>query len=130
VEANQQALSQRPVAYFLTALELTRTVETRLGDVPIYRDPALGKAPKNPDKLSRKEKFTTVAAYLGPTLEKAPSVKPISAGFFAGALDYGKLNIFQKLFVKIVIRAEAGDFRNWEVIREWATSLRPALWGE
>jgi menaquinone-dependent protoporphyrinogen IX oxidase len=73
--------------------------------------------------LSFTEKLDTVASYLGPVLRKAPLVKPISVGFFAGKLDYNKLNIFQKLFVKFIFRAEVGDFRNWEAIRRWTMSL-------
>jgi len=120
---HQQALSRIPVAYFLTALELVKTGETTLQGVPIYQDPTLAKPPKNESKLSFKEKQATVAAYLGPALKKAPLVKPVSAGFFAGKLDYSKLNIFQKLFVKIIMRGKAGDYRNWEAIRDWAASL-------
>ena len=127
IETHQQALSQKRVAYFLTALSLTKSSEPKLGAVSIYQDPALAKAPNNPNRLSRKEKFTTVAAYLEPVLEKAPQVTPVSAGFFAGKLDYGRLSIFQKLFVKIIFRAQAGDYRNWDAICDWAERLHSEL---
>jgi menaquinone-dependent protoporphyrinogen oxidase len=120
---HQQVLSRMPVACFLTALRLTKTSETSLDKVSVYLDPALAKAPKDENKLSFMEKYDTVASYLGPVLRKAPLVKPVSVGFFAGKLDYSKLNIFHRLFVKLFIRAEAGDFRNWEAIRQWAASL-------
>lgn len=120
---HQQVLSKMPVACFLTALRLTKTGETSLGTVSVYLDPALAKAPKDENKLSFMEKYDTIASYLGPVLRKAPLVKLVNVGFFAGKLDYSKLSIFQKLFVKLLIRAEAGDFRNWEAIRQWAASL-------
>jgi menaquinone-dependent protoporphyrinogen IX oxidase len=120
---HQQVLSRMPVAFFLTALRLTKTSETSLGTVLVYLDPALAKAPKDENKLSFMEKHATVASYLDPALRKAPLIKPVSVGFFAGKLDYSKLNIFHRLFVKLFIRAEAGDFRNWEAIRQWAASL-------
>ena len=120
---HQQVLSRMLVACFLTALHLTKTSETSLGTVSVYWDQALAKAPKDENKLSFTEKQTTVASYLGPVLRKVPLVKPVSVGFFAGKLDYSKLNIFHRLFVKLFIRAEAGDFRNWESIRQWAASL-------
>jgi menaquinone-dependent protoporphyrinogen oxidase len=120
---HQQVMSQKPVACFLTALRLTKTGETSMGTASIYLDPALAKAPKNKNKLSFAEKMDTVASYLNPVLKKAPLVKPVNFGFFAGKLDYSKLNIFQRLFVKLFIRAKAGDFRNWEAIRQWAGSL-------
>jgi menaquinone-dependent protoporphyrinogen oxidase len=120
---HQQVLSQRSVACFLTALRLTKTSETSMGTTSIYLDPALAKAPKDENNLSFKEKLDTVASYLSPVMKKALLVKPVSVGFFAGKLDYSKLKFFQRLFVKLFIRAEAGDFRNWEAIRQWAASL-------
>ncbi len=127
VAQHQQALGQVPVAYFFTALNLTQTAATSLDGIAIYQDPDLAQAPKNENKLSFKEKHSTPARFLEAPLEKAPLVRPISAGFFAGVLDYGKLNLLHKLFVKLIIRASVGDFRNWDTIREWAASLRPAL---
>jgi menaquinone-dependent protoporphyrinogen IX oxidase len=54
---------------------------------------------------------------------KAPLVKPISVAFFAGKLDYDRLDLFGRLFVRIIIGAKAGDRRNWKAIRTWAASL-------
>jgi menaquinone-dependent protoporphyrinogen oxidase len=127
VETHQRDLSQKPVAYFLTALSLTTSPETDLDTVPVYLDPSLAKPPKNGKKLSRTERFTTVASYLEPALTKAPQIKLISAGFFAGKLDYGRLNLFQKLFVRFVIRGEEGDFRDWDTIRTWADEVHQVL---
>ncbi len=120
---HQQSLRLMPVAYFLTALRLTKTNEPSPRGLSVYLDPALVKTPKDEKQLSFKEKLDTVVSYLSPVLKKAPLVKPISVGFFAGKLDYSKLNFFQKLFVKLFMRAEAGDFRNWEAIRQWAVNL-------
>ncbi|MFC1919938.1 flavodoxin domain-containing protein [Chloroflexota bacterium] len=121
---HEQGLSRVPVAYFLTALHLTKTTETSFGTALLFQDLNLAKAPMDEKKLSFREKQHTVASYLGPALKKAPLVKPIGAGFFGGKLDYSKLSFLQKLFVRLIIRAEAGDFRNWEAIREWAESLK------
>ena len=126
---HQKDLSQVPVAYFLTAMRLTKTSDADLGTVSIYQDPALAKAPGNERKLSFKERYATVRSYLEPAVKRAPLVKPVSAGFFAGKLDYTKLNVFQMLFVMLIIGAQPGDSRNWEAIRDWASSLRPALLG-
>jgi menaquinone-dependent protoporphyrinogen IX oxidase len=129
LQKHQRDLSQVPVAYFCTAMRLTKTAETNHGTVSVYQDPALARAPANESNLSFKEKHATVTSYLGPALKKVPLVRPISAGFFAGKLDYGTLNLFQMLFVMLIIGAQPGDLRNWEAIRDWASSLRPALLG-
>jgi menaquinone-dependent protoporphyrinogen oxidase len=127
VERHQAALSQVPVAYFFTALNLTKPSQESINGVPITYDTSLAKAPQNPDKLSFRERHGAPSSYLVPVLEKAPQVKPVSAGFFGGKLDYSQLSIPSWLFVKIIIRGVEGDFRNWEAIRAWAASLRSAL---
>ena len=45
-------------------------------------------------------------------------------------LDAARLDFLSRLFVQVVIGARSGDYRNWEAIRAWAASLRPALIGE
>jgi menaquinone-dependent protoporphyrinogen oxidase len=127
VKKHQQALSRVPVAYFLTAMSLTRTGETSVDGVPIYVDAMLAKEPKNAAHLDFKERYATVTNYLRPVLKAAPSVKPVSVGFFGGKLELYRLNLWQKLFVLLIIQAQPGDFRHWPVIREWAAGLRPAL---
>ena len=127
VKKYQPALSRVPVAYFLTAMSLTRTGETSVDGVPIYVDAMLAKEPKNAARLSFQERYATVTNYLRPALKAAPSVKPVSVGFFGGKLELYRLNLLQKLFVLLVIQAQPGDFRHWPVIREWAAGLRPTL---
>jgi len=130
IKKHRQALSQVRVAYFFTAMNLTQTNEQSVSTISIYVDPALAKPPKNPKRLSLKERYATVTNYLRPTLNVAPSVKPVSVGFFGGKLELYRLPLLQMLFVLLVIQAQPGDFRNWPVIREWATKLRPELLGD
>ncbi len=127
VKEHQQALSRVPVAYFLTAMSLTQTGETSVDGAPIYVDAKLAKAPKDAARLSFRERYATATNYLRPVLNAAPSVKPVSAGFFGGKLELYRLNLWQKLFVLLIIQAQPGDFRHWPVIREWAAGLRPTL---
>ncbi len=127
VKKHQQALSRVPVAYFLTAMSLTRTGETSVDGVPLYVDAMLAKAPQNAARLSFKERYATVTTDLRPVFKAAPSVKPVSAGFFGGKLELYRLNLWQKLFVLLVIQTQPGDFRHWPVIREWAAGLRTTL---
>lgn len=58
-------------------------------------------------------------------------VKPVSQGFFAGALDISKISslgdrIKFRLSVAMGVWKE-GDQRDWNAIRAWASSLRPLL---
>ena len=45
VKKHRGALSQMPVAYFFTAINLTKTTEPSLDTVPIYQDPRAAKPP-------------------------------------------------------------------------------------
>ena len=105
VRKQQLALSRVPVAYFLMAMSLTKTPAPALKATSIFVDPTLAKAPIDESKLSFRENYATVAGYLKPVLTKAPQVKPVSVGFFAGKLDYMKLRLLQRLFVMFIITA-------------------------
>jgi len=127
LKQHQQALSQVPVAYFFTAMSLTRTGDTHLNGVPIQIDPSLPKDAKNPTRLSFRERYATVEGYLGPVLQSAPLVKPVSVGFFGGKLDYSRLKLLQMLFVMLIVQAQPGDRRNWSAIRAWAAGLQSSF---
>ncbi len=127
VARHAAALSQVPVALFITCVELTDTGAEQISGVPVYHDPNLGEPPKTPGRLSFKEKMTSVEGYVNPILQAAPGVKPVGVGIFAGKVDYAVLGLLSKLFVRIVIRAKAGDFRNWESIRSWAAEVGAKL---
>lgn len=48
--------------------------------------------------------------------------EPIAVGLFAGKMDYSKLSfIWRRLFSSVKKKElEEGDFRNWELITDWA----------
>lgn len=119
----QDRLSRIPVAYFMTALELTSGNGQDFGEIEIYQDPDLISVPRKEGKLSLKEKRTTLGTYLGPVLKKSPRVRPTHVALFNGKLDYSKLKLPQMLFVMLIIRAQAGDFRDWDRIRDWTENL-------
>lgn len=124
---HQKALSQVPVAYFFTAISLTRTWDTHLDGVPIYLDPGLGKCPQKSKRSSFRERYATVEHYLGPVLKQTPQIRPVSAAFFAGKVDYSRLKLPQMLFARFIVGAQPGDRRNWEAIREWAACLHTSF---
>ena len=58
LKKHKQALSGIPVAYFFTAMSLTRTRETHLDGVPVYIDSNLGKCPQKSARTSFRERTT------------------------------------------------------------------------
>lgn len=127
IKKHQQALSRLPVAYFYTAKNLTDTGQTSVAGIPLALDPSLAKPPKNPSRLSLKERYAKVENYLRPALRAAPAVKPVSAAFLAGRLDLYRLKWWQALFVLVVIQAQPGGAHNLPYIREWAAGLKQVL---
>jgi menaquinone-dependent protoporphyrinogen oxidase len=67
----------------------------------------------------------TAGAYLDPVREL---VKPGSEGLFAGTYDPQKLDFVSRQIMKM-IKAPPGDFRRWDEVESWATSLVPLLGG-
>ncbi len=58
-------------------------------------------------------------------------VRPVSEGYFAGALDFSKVPFsLDKLSMQLVVLIgmwKLGDHRDWNAIRSWSESLRPLL---
>jgi menaquinone-dependent protoporphyrinogen oxidase len=129
VKARRDALAAVPVAYFLTAASLTEDGLDTVDGVPVFKDPWLAKKPTDPAKLSYRQRYALPSHYLGDVLKETAPVRPRRAGFFAGALDLTTMNIFEKLFVMLVIGATPGDGRHWDAVRGWARGLPAALFG-
>ncbi len=113
-------LAALPVAYCVTCYELTDIGADTVQSVPVTIDPQFRTQRKDPSKLSFKEKQTTAVSYVQGPLKKAPGVKPVGIGIFKGAVDFSKLSLFPMLFVRLLIRAKQGDYRNWDAITAWA----------
>lgn len=60
---------------------------------------------------------------LQPTADR---IHPRVVAVFHGNLDAKKLNFIEKQLIAIV-RAEYGDFRDWEAITAWAGTVADAL---
>jgi len=58
--------------------------------------------------------------------EIADRIKPRDIAVFHGAVDPDKLNFFEKRILKNV-KSPTGDFRDWEAITSWATSIAEEL---
>jgi len=127
VAKHRTGLAELPLAFFITAASLTDCGETDVQGVPIVKDPWLAKAPRNAAKLRSKERYARPGHYLAGVLKKGSPARPRAVAFFAGSLDLTSLNIFEKLFVLLVVGATPGDGRNWKAIREWGAGLGEVL---
>ena len=53
-------------------------------------------------------------------------LKPQDHQVFAGALDKSRLNLAERTMMRVV-RADYGDFRDWEGVRAWARTIAAAM---
>ena len=120
-------LQGRPLAVFVLAMSLTQGGETSVDGVPVVVDPKLPKAPVKPGKLSFRERYASLSNYLQPILKAARPARPVSIGGFGGRMEYGRLMWWAVLFAMLIIKAPAGEKRNWEAIREWARGLAEVM---
>jgi len=116
-------LKRIPLAIFALAMSLTSTGDTNVDRVPVYVDQDLSKPPIDPGHLTLRERYANLTHYSSSILKAAGFARPISLAIFGGRLDYFRLKLLAKLFVMLVIQAQPGDRRNWQVIRSWASSL-------
>jgi menaquinone-dependent protoporphyrinogen oxidase len=115
-----------PLAVFVLAISLTETAEQPDG-AAVTVDDRLPKPPARPGRLSLRERHTRLAGYLRPIFAAAGPAAPRSVGVFGGRLEYGRLKWWAVLFVMGIIKAPAGDRRNWPAIRAWAAELPAAM---
>ena len=123
LEQHRKELAGRPLAIFVMALSLTWSGEQQVSGTPVCVDPRLGNPPRVPGKPSLKESHCLVERYAAPIIKAAAPARPVSIGFYGGKLDYRRLSLFPKLFVKLVIGAQEGDRRDRQLIKGWAAGL-------
>lgn len=102
IQTHQDALSRKPFAAFMVCITLS---------------------------MPNGEKYREgLADWLKPVREL---VRPVSEGYFAGALDFSKLPITPNILLMRVAVAlgvfPLGDHRNWNAIRAWAGNLTAKL---
>jgi menaquinone-dependent protoporphyrinogen oxidase len=123
LKKQRRAWQRIPLALFITAVSLTETGETGVDGVPVYIDEKLPKPPAQPNRLGVRERYARPVNYVRPLLKVVRPARPVSVGLFGGRLEYGRVPWWAVLFVMVIIRAPAGDRRNWEAIRTWAAGL-------
>jgi menaquinone-dependent protoporphyrinogen oxidase len=127
LKKHRSAFQRVPLAIFVMALSLTQTGEKRVEGVPIYLDENLPKPPEKVGRLNFRERYARLSNYVRPILMAIRPVKPVAIGVFGGRLDYGRLRWWAVLFAMVIVRAPAGDRRNWLAIRSWAAGLPAAF---
>ncbi len=127
LKKHRDAFQRIPLAVFVLAMSLTQTGETNVGGMPVTVDEKLPKPPEKEGSLNFRERYARLSHYLQPVLQATRPAKPASIGVFGGRLEYGRLKWWAVLFAMLVIRAPAGERRNWPAIRSWAAGIPAAF---
>ena len=127
LKKHREEFKRIPLAVFVLAMSLTQTGETSVGGVTVYMDENLPKPPQKMGSLTFRERYARLSNYLRPILSATRPAKPVSIGVFGGRLEYGRLKWWAVLFAMLIIRAPAGERRNWPIIRSWAEALPAAF---
>jgi menaquinone-dependent protoporphyrinogen oxidase len=127
LKKHRNAFRRIPLAIFITAMSLTATGDTSVSGVPIYVDEKLPKPPEKEGSLNFRERYARLSNYIQPILKATRPVTPASIGIFGGRLEYGRLKWWAVLFAMLIVRAPAGERRNWPAIRSWAAGLPSAF---
>lgn len=96
LEKNRQALSAKPVAFFIVCTTVKDPTDENIKKAAAFSDKA-----------------------------KA-IVSPVDVGMFAGTIDISKMGTLDRILTKMV-KAPAGDFRDWNAIKTWSKKIRPLL---
>jgi menaquinone-dependent protoporphyrinogen oxidase len=127
LKKHRAAFQRIRLAVFVMAMSLTKTGETSVAGVPVYLDDKLPKPPEKEGSLNFRERYARLSNYLKPILQATRPATPVSIGVFGGRLDYGRLKWWAVLFAMLIVRAPAGERRNWPAIRTWAAGLPKAF---
>jgi menaquinone-dependent protoporphyrinogen oxidase len=90
-----------------------------LGDVPVAFFTACLTMAQDPSKID------AVRAYTDPLIAET-GVQPVSVGAFAGMNEPRRFSFVERTIMKLM-KAPAGDFRDWDAIDAWTAQTAAAL---
>jgi menaquinone-dependent protoporphyrinogen IX oxidase len=126
IKTNRSLLTKKRVALFCTGIHLTVSEGSKTGSGVVI-DKRVVKPQTHPDRLTFKERYTTIEHYLLAIYKALGPIKPESLGFFGGKIDYRNLKFPQVAFLMLFIGAKPGDLRDRELIQNWARGLKSEM---
>lgn len=122
----QAQLEKRKTAFFVAGMGLIKTTECDQSPIPLFLDANFVRQPSRPGRLSALEKQMTLPNYMKDTLPLLAKIHPVSVGFFGGKLDMQTLSSVERMILRaicLLTGAKPGDYRNWDLIREWTGQI-------
>jgi menaquinone-dependent protoporphyrinogen IX oxidase len=125
-----ELLSKKVILYF-SSLYIINLKEEKQPAVTLYIDPTLKMKTIYKKDATAMDKAHSIGCYNKAILKQTAGIIPFAIAFFNGRLDLQKLNLFLRLFMKIVIsltkKQKVGEFLNPESIKKGAAVFEGKL---
>lgn len=103
------------------AVQFLKTYEKALADRPVWLFSSGPTGEGNPLELVE---GLRLPATLQPVVDR---IRPHDIAVFHGYINPEKVNFIEKWAVKSLVKKPFGDFRDWDAITSWATSIANTL---
>ena len=127
IKKNKDPLKGKQIFLFITLLYITRVSNKSAFEIPCYIDPSLNIRAIEKNDASSMDLSHSLDYYHNKMDSQIQVVHPQGIAFFNGRLIIKKLPLFERLFMKLVIRLttkeKEGDFINPDAVREWAGNI-------
>jgi menaquinone-dependent protoporphyrinogen oxidase len=124
-------LSSKKIILYFSSLYIINLKEEKQAEVTLYIDPTLNMQTISRKNASSMDKTHSLGCYYKTILKQTSGIIPDSVAYFNGRLDLQQLNLFLRLFMKIVIslttKERVGEFLNRESVKKGAAVFSKRL---
>ncbi|MGA2781319.1 MAG: flavodoxin domain-containing protein [Smithella sp.] len=131
IKKYRNELSLKKVIYYFSSLYIINIKEEEQSATTLYIDPSLNIQTISKRDATPMDKTHSIGYYYQAILKHTAGITPLAIAFFNGRLDLQKLNIFERLFMKIVTsvttKERIGEFLTPGSVRQGAAIFRSNL---
>jgi menaquinone-dependent protoporphyrinogen IX oxidase len=131
IKKYRNELSSKKVIYYFSSLYIINLKEEEQPTITLYIDPTLSIQKISKRDATPMDKTHSIGYYYRAILKRTAGITPLAIAFFNGRLDLQKLNIIERLFMKIVTsvttKERIGEFLNPDSVRRGAAIFRNSL---
>ncbi len=131
IKKYRNELSSKKVIYYFSSLYIINLQEEEQPAITLYIDPTLNIQTISKRDATPMDKTHSIGYYFQVILKHTAGITPLAIAFFNGRLDLQKLNILERLFMKIVTsvttKERIGEFLNPDSVKKGAAIFRSNL---
>ncbi len=127
IHRNREYLEQTTVYFFWTCLRLTEAIDGEKLPFEVFTDDSFTEAPALLAQMGPMEKSHEIRHYFNPVRKEFPWLKIENGAVFKGGLEYGKLSLPGKIFMRFMSLLQKdqkeGNFVNHRAISSWGIGI-------